>query len=201
VIEPGDTIVAVDGQPVERREDLARAIDAKEPGDPIRLRIEDPDGERRRAVVELGSYPDAPDEPFLGVGGLVTRDLAIEYPFEITIDTGDIIGPSAGLAFTLAILDVLTPGDLSGDTPVAVTGTINGLAQVGPVGGVEFKAVAAMEAGAEVFLVPEREVEQARELVGDDLRIEGVATLDDALRVLDDLGGNAMDLQRPDPEP
>ncbi len=97
--------------------------------------------------VELASFPDAPDEPFLGVSGLTTRDLELDYPFEVTIDPGEVRGPSAGLAFTLAVLDVLTPGDITNGVDVAVTGTIDGLGRVGQVGGVDFKALAAEQAG------------------------------------------------------
>ncbi len=197
VLEAGDTVVRLDGEPVERREDLVAVIDAMAPGDELEMVVEDEEGDRRRVTVTLGAFPDFPDEPFLGVSGLETRDLELDYPFEVTIDPGQVRGPSAGLAFTLAVLDVLTPGDLSNGVPVAVTGTIDGLGRVGPVGGVEFKALAAERAGAELFLVPAGEEEQARSRVGDDLEVVPVATLDDALVALDELGGGALDLEMP----
>jgi PDZ domain-containing protein len=198
VLAPGDTIKQVDGERVERREDLVAAIDAMAPGDELRMVVEDEDGDRRRVRVTLGEFPDLPGEPFLGVSGLETRDLELDYPFDVTIDPGAVRGPSAGLAFTLAVLDVLTPGDISNGVPVAVTGTIDGLGRVGPVGGVEFKALAAERAGAELFLVPAGEEDEARRRVGDDLEIVPVATLDDALAALDELGGGALDLEPPD---
>lgn len=189
IIHDGETVVRAGGEPVERVEDLVGQIDARRPGDALPLVLEDDEGHRRRVRVELGRFPGAPDEPFLGVSDLRTRDLEVHYPFDVTIDPGQVRGPSAGLAFTLAVLDVLTPGDLSGGHEVAVTGTIDGLGRVGPIGGAEFKAIAAERAGAEVFLVPAGEEDEARARVGDDLRIEPVATLDDALRVLESLGG------------
>lgn len=199
VIEPGDTVVRAGGRPVERVEELVTEIDARAPGDELALVLEDPDGERRREVVELGTFPDDPEAPFLGVAGLTTRDLELDYPFDVSIDAGSVSGPSAGLAFTLAVLDVLTEGDLTGGNQVAVTGTIDGLGRVGRVGGVEFKAIAARDAGAEVFLVPAGEEEEAARRVGDDLRIVPVATLDDALAVLDELGGETGELAAPTP--
>jgi PDZ domain-containing protein len=197
VIEPGDTVVRAAGQPVERVEDLVTEIDALAPGDELTMVVEPDDGPRRRVTVELAAFPDAPDEPFLGVSGLSTRDVEYDYPFEVTIDPGQVRGPSAGLAFTLAVLDVLTPGDISNGVPVAVTGTIDGLGRVGPIGGADFKALAAEQAGAELFLVPAGEEDLARSRVGDDLEVVPVATLQDALEALDELGANATDLESP----
>jgi Lon-like protease len=199
VIQPGDTVVRANGEPVERAEDLATAIDDLEPGDELSMVVEPEDGPRRREQVELAEDPRAPESAFLGVVGLSTRDEVRHYPFDVSIDPGRVRGPSAGLAFTLAVLDVLTPGDLSGGHEVAVTGTIDGLGRVGPIGGAQYKAIAARSAGAELFLVPAGEEEQAREKVGDDLRIVPVETLQDALDALADLGGNALDLERPVP--
>jgi PDZ domain-containing protein len=217
VLEPGDTIVRVEAQPVDRREDLVRELDGTVPGDEITIVVEPEDGPRRRETVTLGAFTnrqDAPcllaadevegevvlsDQSCLGVSGLATRDEERDYPFEVSIDPGRVRGPSAGLAFTLAVLDVLTPGDLTGGETVAVTGTIDGLGNVGPVGGAQYKAVAARSADASVFLVPVGEEEIAAEKVGDDIRIVPVATLDDALDALADLGGNALDLEAPVP--
>ena len=97
------------------------------------------------------------------------------------------------------MLDVLTPGDISNGVDVAVTGTIDGLGRVGPVGGVDFKALAAERAGAELFLVPVGEEELAASRVGDDLRVVPVANLQEALEALDELGADATDLELPDP--
>ena len=201
VIERGDTVVRAGGQPVERVEDFVAEIDARDPGDELTLVLESGDdgAPRRRATVELAAFPDAPAEPFLGVSGLTTRDLELDYPFDVTIDPGQVRGPSAGLAFTLAVLDVLTPGDITNGVDVAVTGTIDGLGRVGQVGGVDFKALAAERAGAELFLVPEGEEDLARSRVGGDLRIVPVATLQDALEALHELGANPTDLEVPDP--
>ncbi len=199
LVEPGDTVVRAAGRAVDRVEDLVTEIDARDPGDDLALVVEPEDGPRRQVTVELGPFPDAPTEPFLGVAGLRTRDLELDYPFDVVIDPGTVRGPSAGLAFTLAVLDVLTPGDITNGVDVAVTGTIDGLGRVGPVGGVDFKALVAERAGAELFLVPAGEEEQAARRVGDDLRIVPVATLQDALEALDELGADATGLAVPAP--
>jgi PDZ domain-containing protein len=195
-LEPGDVIIAVDGEPVEVDDDLVRVIRSHAPGDVVRLRVEDPDGEVRRERVQLGLRPGTEDEPLLGVGGLETRDQVYDFPFPVEIDTGQVGGPSAGLAFTLALLDVMTPGELTGGNDIAVTGTIDDFGNVGPIGGIGQKAAAVRDAGADVFIVPAGLVEQARAHAGD-VEVVGVATLDEALEVLDRFGGNALDLDLP----
>ena len=204
-LDAGDTAVRVNGQPIERAEDLGRILEDASPGDELRMVVEPEDGRRRREVIELGENPRDPSHAFLGISGSVeqpaitTRDEVRHYPFDVSIDPGRVRGPSAGLAFTLAVLDVLTPGDLSGGHVVAVTGTIDALGRVGPIGGAQYKAIAARSADADVFLVPAGEEDQAREKVGDDLEIIPVETLQDALDALAELGGNARDLERPVP--
>jgi PDZ domain-containing protein len=118
------------------------------------------------------------------------------FPVDLRIDTKEVGGPSAGLAFTLAILDVLTEGSLTGGHQVAVTGTINPDGSVGPIGGIAQKAAAAADAGAEVFLVPADEAEDAR-AHDHGLRILPVADLDDALAALEAIGGDPLPVAKP----
>ena len=110
--------------------------------------------------------------------------------------TRSIGGPSAGLAFTLTLIDELTPGELTGGQDVAVTGTIELDGTVGPIGGLRQKASAVAQAGVEYFLVPtaqgEDDIAAAREAGGDDLTIVPVATLDEALAALEELGGTPI---------
>lgn len=198
VLEPGDTIVGIDGRDVLLSEDLVAGIQARAPGDEVELRI-DPvgEGEERTGRAVLGERPaDQGGGPVLGVYAQ-TRDLEYDLPFSIDIDSGSVGGPSAGLAFTLGILDVLTPGELTGGEVVAATGTIDGEGNVGPVGGLAQKVVTVRNAGATVFLVPADEYDEAVRRAGDDLEVVAVATLDDALEALDELGGNALALGRP----
>ena len=108
-------------------------------------------------------------------------------------------GPSAGLAFTLAILDQLTPGELTGGAQVAVTGTIGIDGSVGAVGGVPQKTAAVRDLGIEYFIVPtalgEEQIADLEERAGDALEIIPVATLDEALCVSSWLSRNADGLR------
>jgi PDZ domain-containing protein len=124
------------------------------------------------------------------VVGVVARtaDPSYTYPFEIAIASGDVSGPSAGLAFSLGIIDELTPGDLTGGSQVAVTGTISGSGKVGEIGSAREKAIVAKRSGAALMLVPEGNVDEARSAQAG-IEIVGVRTLDEALAALAARGG------------
>ena len=139
-------------------------------------------------------HPDAERTGgFIGIGDVTVRAVDADLPFDVSIDSGTIGGPSAGLAFTLTLIDVVTPGELTGGNRVAVTGTISAAGQVGNVGGVAQKAAAAEAEGVSMFIVPIESVEAA-ESTTSDLRVVGVETLDDALAALADLGGDVEEL-------
>lgn len=187
ILADGDTIVAVNDTTVELADDLVEMVSQQDPGAELTLTIEHGEEDATRTeVVELGPREDDPDSGFLGVL-TVTRDGAFDFPVDVTIDSGDVIGPSAGLAFSLTLIDLLTPGSLTGEERLAVTGTIDVEGNVGRVGGVEQKTVAASSAGATIFFVPEEEAEVATDRAGSDLQVVGVATLDDALEALVEL--------------
>jgi PDZ domain-containing protein len=149
----------------------------------------------------MAERPDDPDTTedddlppaILGIEGEDAVELA-DFPVQVEIDSGAVGGPSAGLAFTLAVLDVLTEEDLTGGALVATTGTIDLAGRVGPVGGVTQKVIAARRAGVELFLVPSGEYEEAIEVAGD-MRIERVDTLEQALAALEHVGADTEDLQ------
>lgn len=191
ILKAGDVIVAIDGTTVASSSDAVAAIRARAPGDTLRMRVE-----RGTAVPFDAQAVLAADEgrPLLGVR-LTTK---IKLPFEINIDSGRVVGPSAGLAYGLELLDLLTPGELTGGTSVAVTGELLSDGTVGPIGGVAQKAVAVRRAGIKVFLVPKENEAEARAHAGKSLEIRGVANFDEALKALGALeGSNALALGKP----
>jgi Lon-like protease len=198
VLEPGDTITAVNGERLDEPDDLTRLLAADSPGDEVTITVEPPSGSQPRDVeLALGADPDDPDRAIIGIE-VTGRGIDFDFPVDVTIDTGDVGGPSAGLAFTLAIIDDLTPGDLTGGADVAVTGTISSDGTVGPVGGTGQKAAAVRAQGYDVFLVPTADYEAARQHAGD-VDVIAVDTLDEALTALGDLGGNVDELPQPAP--
>jgi PDZ domain-containing protein len=191
VIQVGDTIVAADGQPITSRDQLVAALGAKKPGDTVTLSIEDPNGQKRDETVTLADHPDKPGTGFLGVGA-TDRLSYPSLPFEVSIDSQRIGGPSAGLAFTLGVLDELTPGDLTGGKDVAATGTISADGTVGEIGGIEQKVTTVHRAHIPYFLVPVEDAPDAEKNAPADVKIVPVHTLDDALAFLSTLGGSGL---------
>lgn len=187
VLQPDDRLLAVNGKPVAGADDVRPALETTKPGDRIELTFQRGE-ERKTATVTLGRT-EGRDTGFLGVLPLDRADV----PFDIEISLSDVGGPSAGLLFALSIVDKLTPGELNGGQSVAGTGEINDKGEVGRIGGIPFKMVAAREGGATVFLVPAGNCDEAKQHAPEGLRLVKVQKLDDAVQSLEALsrGGDA----------
>jgi Lon-like protease len=188
-LQVGDVVKTVDGDPVTLQEQVASKIRQHKPGDMITIGFHR-GGADKTVTVKTVAGPDGASK--IGVS-LQTNDLKYDFPVDVSIETGLVGGPSAGLAFTLALIDDLTEGELTGGRNVAVTGTIDADGNVGPVGGVAQKTVTARKAGAVAFLVPPEEEKDAKRFAGK-MRIIPVKTLADALTALHGLGGSEVAL-------
>lgn len=203
VLEPGDVITAVDGDAVGLPDDIAAALEDRSPGDVVEVVAERPErpatgpgthasgrpGRSEEVTVEvaLGAREEEPARPMLGVT-VDPVNPSIESEVDVVIDSGKVTGPSAGLAWALAVVDRLTPGSLTGGRDVAVTGELLPDGTVAPVGGVVQKVSAVMRAGVELFLYPastdEADQREMRRIAGDDLELRPVADLGEAVEVL-----------------
>jgi Lon-like protease len=181
----GDVITAIDGTAVHALDAVRPLVLEHKVGETIHVAV-DRGGSTQQVTVRLGRDKG---KPFLGIGmALVTDE---QFPVDVHIDTRRVSGPSAGLAFTLAIIDDLTPGNLTGGKRVAVTGSILPDGAVAPVGGVEQKTITARRQGATLMLVPAGEAKAAREHA-EGMRIVVVKTVADALAALHRAGGAAI---------
>jgi PDZ domain-containing protein len=129
-----------------------------------------------------GSHGSAPD-------GCIGVDLEASYvvgklPFRVDLSSEGIIGPSAGLAFTLGLIERLDPFDLTGGHKIAATGTMDIYGDVGDVGGVAQKTVAVRDSGAKVFFVPRQEYKVALAHAGSTLKVYEVSSIDQAIHIL-----------------
>lgn len=191
----GDTITAFNGEATETLNELAPLVMSKKEGEIVTLTVTPHKStttvERR---VQLITSPDAPDRVIIGFVPADTR--TVDLPFEVGINTDQIGGPSAGLAFTLALLDELTPGDLMGGKKVVATGTINEDETVGSIGALRQKAVAVKAIGADVFFVPasqsDEEMMEVRRAAGPKVQVIPVNDLAEALMALEALGGSGL---------
>jgi PDZ domain-containing protein len=173
---PGDRILSIDGEPVDGYRDASRAIEAAPSGSTLTFDLS-VDGDPE--TVDLVREPCGDSEdPLVGVR------LINSFPFDVSISSGDIGGPSAGLMWALGLYDLLTTGDLTDGRTIAGTGQIALDGTVIPIAGIEGKLSAAADAGASVFLVPEGNMQAARASGGHGLELVPVATFDDALAYL-----------------
>lgn len=179
VLRPGDIVVAANGVAVRDVQALVDQIRSKKIGAKHTLELLRGSERITVSLKTIASPGKGEKMPVIGAA----LGAAFRLPVDVTLDSENIGGPSAGLAFALTIADVLIPEDLTRGHRIAVTGTIDLLGNVGLVGGVEFKVRAAEREGADVFLVPKDEVAQASE-VGVDVMVIGVSTLEEAIAAL-----------------
>jgi Lon-like protease len=180
-LQPGDVLIAVNGRAVSGAEQVREALVDTRPGQVVEVRYQR-GPVTNTATITLGARDDR-QSGFLGIEPANEPNV----PFDITISLADVGGPSAGLMFALAIVDKLTPGELTGGQFVAGTGEISFDGQVGAIGGIPFKITAAREAGATVFLVPAGNCIEATQHAPEGLRLVKIDTLTDAVNALDAL--------------
>jgi PDZ domain-containing protein len=181
-LAPGMIITSVDGTKVLSLPALQHVLAPHGPGDTVMVGVLD-DAEHRSLRIRLVGDPSAPKRGFLGIVG-ETEAPIVHLPIKVAIDTGNLGGPSAGLAFTLEIYDSLTGRKLSHGRFVAATGTIDQNGMVGLVGGIEGKTIGAREHGFDVMLVPKPEAGTARRYAGSHMKVIGVNTFAGALAAL-----------------
>jgi PDZ domain-containing protein len=178
-LHAGDAIDGVNGKPIASLDQFTGMMKKTKPGDTVVLDYRRKNSPAGTATVTLGSSPDR-DSGILGVG-VVAAPWA---PFAIDFNLANIGGPSAGLMFSLAVVDKLTTGDLNDGKFVAGTGTIASDGTVGSIGGITHKMLAAREAGATVFLVPTDNCDEAKSAHERGLELVKVDTLTRAVDAL-----------------
>ena len=149
-LEPRDYLLEVNGVKIDNVDKVSQAIQQTGVGETATFVVRR-DGERKSVDVTAEAAPDDAERAVVGV----EIGTGYDFPFDVKVHIDeDIGGPSAGLIFSLAVYDTLTPGSLTGGNDVAGTGSIDGNGNVGPIGGIQQKIVAAADAGAKLFLVP-----------------------------------------------
>ncbi|NYF17296.1 PDZ domain-containing protein [Microbacterium sp. AK009] len=181
ILEVDDVILAANGTPIDGVDDLREVINAGE-GDAVELTILR-DGAEEQVSVIPDEQTDADGTTSWVIGVVLATDF--EFPIDVQIQLNNVGGPSAGMMFALGIVDLLTPGDLTGGEDVAGTGTITSDGVVGPIGGIRQKMWGAVDAGAKWFLAPQANCDEVVGHVPDGLRVFAVGDLDDALTAVE----------------
>ncbi|HEX5142545.1 MAG TPA: PDZ domain-containing protein [Mycobacterium sp.] len=178
-LQVGDAIDAVDGTPTANLDAVTGLLKKTKPGQQVVIDYRRRNAPAGIATITLGSKEDR-SYGYLGVA-LVDAPWA---PFKIDFNLANIGGPSAGLMFSLAVVDKLTTGNLNNSKFVAGTGTIDAAGKVGPIGGITHKMAAAHDAGATVFLVPADNCDEARTAEQKGMELIKVDTLTGAIDAL-----------------
>ncbi len=179
-LEVDDLLLSVDGKDVTTQESVSAAINRHEPGEDVTIgyRRDGQDGEVTITTAVLG---DEPDKARIGI----SVGVGFNFPIEVENHIGDRVGgSSAGTMFALAIYDELTPGPLTGGQHVAGTGTIDPEGVVGAIGGVRQKMAGAASAGADIFLVPAANCDEATDGGDFGMTLVKVAELHEAIDAL-----------------
>ncbi|TFE03594.1 SepM family pheromone-processing serine protease [Jeotgalibacillus sp. R-1-5s-1] len=200
VLRAGDRITKVDDVQFESSEEFIDYVSAKEAGESVDITYVRDENEET-ATLELKAFPDNENQVGLGISLVDDREITTDP--DVSINSDGIGGPSAGLMYALEIYDQLIDEDLTSGKMIAGTGTINSDGEVGRIGGIAQKVVAADRQDIEVFFAPDDEVpaeileqnpgvksnyeealETARD-IGTDMEIVPVKTFDDAISYLD----------------
>lgn len=189
-LQVGDKITHVDGIKIKTSDDFIHYVESKNNGEEISVSFKR-DGKEKTTQIKLATFPDNPEKVGIGISLMTDREL-ITSP-SVKLDTEDIGGPSAGLMMALEVYNQLTKEDLTRGYKIAGTGTINDNGEVGPIGGISQKVVAADKEGIDIFFAPNEKgdpnsnydeaVKTAKD-INSEMKIVPVDTFDDAVNFL-----------------
>ena len=172
----GDTVMSIDGKPIGSKSDVLHVLQSVPAAAPLRFHISA--AGQQQDVTVIRRPCDGSSTPLVGI---VPID---QFPFSISISSGDIGGPSAGLMWSLALYDLLTPGDLTKGRTISGTGTLDLAGKVGPIGGIRDKVIAAEGVGASLFFAPAGNMNELKGVDPKGMKVVSVASFEDALRYL-----------------
>ena len=185
LLEPGDELVSVAGTPTPDAAAVQSAVRAQKAGQPVSIVV------RRKGTEQTLSVTPRDNRGTTVIGVLLGR--SYDLPVDVTITAGGVGGPSAGTMFTLAVYDLLTPGDLTGGKRIAGTGTMEPDEAVGPIGGIRQKLWGARNGGADYFLAPADNCDEVVGHVPDGLTVVRIGSFDDALGAVRAIAENEAD--------
>lgn len=202
ILEAGDKIIQMDDIGELTEESIRTYLTGKGEGDVIRLKVER-DGKQLDKKVSLKTIPGVLETPSIGIS--YTADKKVETTPVVHINSEDIGGPSAGLMFTLEILNQLLPEDITKGYKIAGTGEMGPDGTVGRIGGIDLKVIAADNKDMEIMFAPDDDIDptilannpdltsnyeealKSARKIGTKMKIVPVKTIDDALAYLDQL--------------
>ncbi|WP_314586066.1 PDZ domain-containing protein [Paenibacillus terrigena] len=187
--QTGDQLLSLDGKKFKQYDELITLLQSKKVGDVLKGKVLR-NNKETDVTVELIELKDVKgnSRPGMGVNfGIEQKVVPRGSDKEIQFKVENIGGPSAGLMFTLELVNQLTPGDLSKGYRIAGTGTVSPDGAVGPIGGIPHKIVAADREHADIFFAPAKNYDEAKkkyDTIKTHMKLVKVDTVDDALNYL-----------------
>ncbi|WP_044642581.1 SepM family pheromone-processing serine protease [Risungbinella massiliensis] len=192
-LQPRDLIQKVDNQAVTSVEGLSKILQGKQVGEkvPVTLVRKGKSITVEVPVIELPGKPNEPKRHGFGFTAFVKTSVTTTP--KAKIQTENIGGPSAGLMFTLETIDQLLPENLTNGYQVSGTGTIDDKGNVGQIGGIQYKVMAADRQGAHIFFTPkdiqphdnnEKIAKETAKKIGTKMEIVPVANVQEAIEYL-----------------
>jgi PDZ domain-containing protein len=185
VLRHGDVLLAIDGVRTDDLTAVRDELQKVDKGEPVTVTVRR-DGKEQNLVTRTRV---AEGRTVLGI----LIDPAFHFPFTVKIQIDDVGGPSAGMMFALGIIDVLTPGAMTGGQSIAGTGTIDSDGTVGAIGGIQEKMIGARSAGARWFLAPADDCAEVVGHVPDGLHVVRVSTLHQARQAVSAIASGSGD--------
>ncbi len=173
VLKAGDVVTAIGGESANDPAGFQALAARTTPGQDVQMTVKREGKELKLSV----PTEEVDGKPRMGIS--LAR--GYDFPMDVHISIGRIGGPSAGMIFSLAVYDELTPGALTGGKKIAGTGTIDEKGMVGPIGGIRQKMAGARDSGADYFLAPSKNCAEVTGYVPDGLQVVSVGTFDEAL--------------------
>lgn len=195
ILEPGDRVISVDANKFNTQEEFIDYLSSQDEGQQVEL-IYVREGRKITDKVKLSPLPTNPEQIGIGIAFVENKEIITDP--KVTIDSEEIGGPSAGLMFTLEILNRLLDEDITKGYNIAGTGTMESDGTVGRIGGIDQKVIAADNQGIEIFFAPNDATEGAKQSnyelakktaakIGTDMKVVPVKNIEEAMSYLENL--------------
>lgn len=183
ILIAGDIVISAAGKQITEFEELREQIQLTQ-GNEIEIVVLR-DGQEKSFLI----VPELREDLWV-IGAMISYTYT--FPVDIELQLGEVGGPSGGLMFTLGILDSLTEGSLAGEKHISGTGTISANGEVGPIGGIDLKMISARKSGADLFLVPSGNCQEAIGQVPEGLSVISVRDLAEALAAIEQVKSGSV---------
>lgn len=177
-----DILLKVNGESVQNLKQLQNMVQSMQAGDKVLFEVKRDD----EIIDAYATVYDTDDGLKVGVAMISTYEYETDPKIQINSKESE-SGPSGGLMMALSIYNALVEKDITKGKNIIGTGTIDEFGNVGKIGGVKYKILGASKKGADIFLVPEENYEEAIEVKQEndlDIRVISVKTLQEAIEAI-----------------